>query len=131
MKNQTFDRWFPARPEPEVSTITTLSPFDQLFILADNDAIWAVQPSAPLPSSAPLNPSWNSLCYLGGGKDTAAATAGISGTFSIIYSLTPDQVWRRFVPGQPEVSNLARLETFSSVLILMTDPAGGTWAFSP
>lgn len=125
--DQTFDRWFSTRPD--LSTITTLNPFDQLFILMAADAVWTVQSLAPLASSVPLNPGWNSVCYLGGGKDTAAAAAGISGDFSIIYSLPPDQAWRRFIPENPEVSNLARLETFTSVLILMTE--GGTWAFSP
>jgi hypothetical protein len=127
--DQTFDRWFPARAE--LSTITTLNAFDQLFILMSDNAAWTVQPAAELPASAVLNFGWNSVCYLGGGEDTAAAAAAISGAFSIMYSLTPDQVWSRYVPGQPEVSNLTRLETFTSVLILITDPAGGTWAFSP
>ena len=125
--DQTFDRWFPTRPE--LSTITTLSPFDQLFILMSAGGVWTAQPLAPLTSSASLNPGWNSVCYLGGGKDTAAAVTGISGGFSIIYNLPPDQTWLRFVPGNPEVSNLARLETYTSVLVLMTE--GGTWAFSP
>jgi hypothetical protein len=125
--DQTFDRWFSTRPD--LSTITTLSPFDQLFILMTGAGVWTVQPLAPLPSSATLNPGWNSVCYLGGGKDTTAAAAGIGGGFSIIYNLPPDQTWRRYVPGNPDVSNLARLETYTSVLILITE--GGTWAFSP
>ena len=125
--DQTFGRWFPTRPE--LSTITTLSPFDQLFILMAGDGVWTVQPLAPPALSAALNPGWNSVCYLGGGMDTAAAAAGISGGFSIMYNLPPDQTWRRFVPNNPEVSNLARLETYSSVLVLMTE--GGTWTFSP
>ena len=127
MPNQSFDRWFPARPE--LSTITTLSPFDQLFILAGSGAMWTVQPLAELLSSTALNGGWNSVCYLGGGNDATAATAGISGAFSIIYSLSPDQAWRRYIPGQPEASTLTRLETFTSVLILMSEPR--TWAFSP
>jgi hypothetical protein len=125
--DQTFGRWFPTRPE--LSTITALNPFDQLFILMAGDGVWTVQPLAPLASSAALNLGWNSVCYLGGGMDTAAAAAGISGGFSIMYNLPPDQTWRRFVPNNPEVSNLARLETYTSVLVLMTE--GGTWTFNP
>jgi len=127
--DQTFDRWFPARPE--LSTITTLNPFDQLFILMSDNADWTVQPAAQPPTSVALTSGWNSVCYLGGGKATADAAAGISGAFSIIYNLPPSQGWLRHIPGQPGLSNLARLETFTSVLILMTNPVGGTWAFSP
>jgi hypothetical protein len=125
--DQGFDRWFP--PRPDLSTITTLSPFDQLFILADSGAAWTVQPVAEALPSAALNAGWNSVCYLGAGNDTATATASISGAFSIIYSLSPDQAWRRYIPGQPDASTLTRLETFTSVLILMGEPR--TWVFTP
>jgi hypothetical protein len=122
-----FDRWFPTRAE--LSTITTLSPFDQLFILAGSGATWTVQPLASLLPSATLNAGWNSVCYLGAGSDTTAATASISDAFSIIYSLSPDQTWKRFIPGQPDASNLGRLETFTSVLVLMSESR--EWAFTP
>jgi hypothetical protein len=122
-----FDRWFPTRAE--LSTITTLSPFDQLFILTGSGATWTVQPLASLLPSATLNAGWNSVCYLGAGSDTTAATASISDAFSIIYSLSPDQTWKRFIPGQPDASNLGRLETFTSVLVLMSESR--EWAFTP
>ena len=127
--DQGFDRWFPTRTD--LSTIDTLNPFDQLFILVADGATWTVQPVAQPPSSATLNSGWNSVCYLGGGKDTATAATGISGAFSIMYSLPPNQAWLRYVPGQPDVSTLTQLDTFTSVLILMTASEGGTWAFSP
>jgi hypothetical protein len=129
MKNQTFDRWFPDRPE--LSTITTLSPFDPLLILMTEDATWTVTPKSDLPHSTPLTSGWNSICYLGAGKDTGAAAAGIMGDFAVIYTLTPDQSWRRFVVGRPEVSNLTRLETFTPLHILVTDPDGALWIFDP
>jgi hypothetical protein len=127
--DQTFDRWFPARVD--VSTITSLNPFDQLFILATNDATWTVQPVAQPPSSATLSNGWNSICYLGTGKDTVTATAGISGGFSIMYNLSPGQAWLSYAPGRPELSSLARLEPFTSVLVLVTDPDGALWTFDP
>jgi len=129
LKNQAFERWFPARPE--LSNITALSPFDPLLILADEGATWAVTPNGDLPHSTPLSSGWNSICYLGAAKDTEEAAAGITGDFSVIYNLTSDQTWRRFVADRPEVSNLERLETFTSVLILVGDPNGALWVFEP
>lgn len=125
----TFDRWFPARTD--LSTITTLNPFDQLFILGTTDAVWTVQPLAERPSSTALNRGWNSICYLGTDKDTDAAAEGISGSFSIIYSLSPGQIWRRYVPGRPDLSDLAQLGSLTSVLVLITDTAGALWDFDP
>jgi len=129
MKNQTFDRWFPGRPD--VSNISSLTPFDPLLILAGESATWAVTPTNDLPDSLPLAPGWNSVCYLGTDKDAGEAVSQIEGDFAIIYSLAPDQSWRRYVAGRPEVSNLTRLEKYASVLILVTDPDGALWVFNP
>jgi len=49
----------------------------------------------------------------------------------MIYNLAPDQSWRRYVADRPEVSNLERLETFTSVMILVTDSDGAVWLFEP
>jgi hypothetical protein len=129
LKSQTFERWFPGRPE--LSTITTVSPFDPLLILTTDGAAWTVMPNSDSPSSTPLSSGWSSICYLGDGKDTAAAATGIMGDFAVMYTLTPDQSWRRYIPGRPEVSNLERLETYTAVLILVTDPDGALWTFEP
>lgn len=129
LKNQAFQRWFPDRPE--LSNITALSSFDPLLILADDATTWTVVPNGDLPHSTPLSSGWNNVCYLGAAKDTEEAAAGITGDFSVIYNLTSDRTWRRFVAGRPEVSNLERLETFSSVLILVGDPNGALWVFDP
>ena len=125
----TFGRWFPARPE--VSTIADLNPYDRLFILMSLDTVWNVEPDGSPPDSLPLASGWNSVCYLGMGKDVDSATAGMSGSFAVLYSLAPDQAWRRFIPDRPEVSNLTRLETFTSVLILVTADGGALWTFDP
>jgi len=129
LKDQAFERWFPDRPE--LSNITALSPFDPLLILADETATWTVASNGDLPHSTPLSSGWNNVCYLGVAKDTEEAAAGIMGDFSVIYNLTWDQGWRRFVAGRPEVSNLERLDTFSSVLVLVGDPNGALWVFDP
>jgi hypothetical protein len=129
MKDQAFDRWFPNRPE--LSSITTLGPFDPLLVLTTEDATWTVTPNSDFPRSGLLSSGWNSICYLGAGKDTEAAAAGIMGDFAVIYTLTPDQTWRRYIAGRPEVSNLTRLETRTPVLILITDPDGALWIFDP
>ena len=49
----------------------------------------------------------------------------------MIYTLTPDQSWRRYVAGRPEVSNLERLDKYTSVLIMVTDSDGAVWTFDP
>lgn len=127
--DQRFERWFADRPT--LSTITTVGPYDQLFILAARDAVWLHEPSDTLPTSVQLVSGWNSVCYAGEGKDIEAATAGIAGRFGVLYTLAPDQSWRRFVPGRPDVSNLNRLEPSISVLILVTDQGDVLWVFEP
>ena len=129
MGDQSFDRWFPGRPE--LNTISSLSPFDPLLVLTTEDVTWTVTPHGDFPRSAPLSSGWNSICYLGAGKDSEAAAAGIMGDFAVIYTLTPEQTWRRYITGRPEVSNLARLETLTPVLVLVTDPGGALWIFDP
>jgi len=127
--DQQFDRWFPGRPD--VSTITSFSPYDQLFILMARDAFWLHGPSGTPPASVRLASGWNSVCYTGTAKDVQVATAGIAGQFGVAYTLAADQTWRRFVPGRPEVSNLTWLEPLTSLLILITDESGALWVLDP
>jgi hypothetical protein len=129
LKNQAFERWFPDRPE--LSNISTLSSFDPLLVLTEKNTTWEVTPNGDLPHSVALSSGWNNVCYLGGTKDTNEAATGISGGFTVIYTLASDQSWRRFVGGRPEVSNLDRLETFASVLILVDGADGALWDFGP
>lgn len=127
---QGFDRWFLG--SPDISTMTTLEPYDALFVLMSADATWDQQPSDTPPTSAELVFGWNGVCYTGTSKDTPAATTGIGGQFAVIYSLAPNgQSWRRFVAGRPEVSNLDRLDSFTAVLMLVTEENGLTWVFEP
>jgi hypothetical protein len=49
----------------------------------------------------------------------------------VLYALAYEQSWRRFVPGRPEVSNLARLNQYAPVLMLVPEPGGVTWVFTP
>jgi hypothetical protein len=125
--DQGFDRWFPARPD--ASTMTTVNPYDQLFILMAQSGVWTHQPLGTPPASVPLAAGWNSVCYMGTSKTTAAATAGISDQIGAMYNLTQDQSWRRFIPGRPEVSNLSQLYPSISVLVLVTDLGGAQWVF--
>jgi hypothetical protein len=127
--DQGFDRWFPGRPD--LSSITTLNPWDYLLILTSQGAVWQHQPTDSIPTSATLRSGWNSVCYLGEANDPDAATAAIAGKFAVIYSLLPDQGWRRYVPGRPEVSNLPILYPRTPVLLLVTDPNGAEWVFNP
>jgi hypothetical protein len=128
MRNQTFDRWFPDRPE--LSTITTLGPYQPLFLLMSEGTVWGQQPST-LPVGAGLDQGWNSVCYAGVARDITTATAGIEGKFSVLYALAYEQSWRRFVPGRPEVSNLDRLKQYDAVLLLVNVEGGVQWVFNP
>jgi len=127
--SQTFDRWFPSRPE--VSTITTVAPYQPLFVLTANDAAWPQAPTETPPTSTSLVQGWNSVCYAGQTKPVGEATAGMAGNFSILYRLGNDQAWGRFVPGRPEVSSISDLNTYDPVLILVTATGGAQWVFDP
>lgn len=127
--DQGFDRWFPGRAD--VSTMTVLNPYDALFLLVDGDGGWPQEPWGEAPSSVGLVFAWNSVCYSGQAKDAVTATEGIADQFAIAYTLAPSQTWKRFVPGRPDVSNLGQLESFTPVLILVTEEAGAVWVFEP
>jgi hypothetical protein len=130
--DQGFDRWFPNRPD--VSTITTVSPYQSLFILADQGASWVQQPSGTQltpPTSVSLTNGWNSVCYAGQTKPAEEATAGVAGGFAIMYQLAGDQSWGRYVPGRPDVSNLVQLSQFDAVLLLVDQEGGTSWTFDP
>ncbi len=106
-----------------------MSPYQSLVILAAQQAFWGLVPSGTPPSSVSLGRGWNSVCYTGATKDVQAATAGIGEKFNVLYTLAPDQTWRRFIPGRPEVSNLGQLESSTCVLILVTSEDGALWVF--
>jgi hypothetical protein len=124
-----FDKWFPGRAD--VSTMTTLSAYEPLFLLLASGAAWPQQPSGSPPAVTPLVEGWNSVCYAGEPKDVESATQGIEGQFAVLYVLSPDQGWQRFVPGRPDVSDPIQLDRFASVLILVTEAGGSQWTFDP
>ncbi|MGB6836920.1 MAG: hypothetical protein WBF66_04360, partial [Dehalococcoidia bacterium] len=127
--DQGYDKWFPSRPD--ISTITTLSPYEALFMLMANDAIWPQEPTAAPPTGLDLTQGWNSACYCGQAKDVQSATASIAGQYGVLYLLAPGQGWKRFIPARPEISNLAELQRFAAVLILISQPEGTHWVFAP
>jgi hypothetical protein len=127
-ETQAWQRYFPGRPE--ISTITTLNPYDQLFILMEAGADWLMEITMP-PTSATLVEGWNSVCYAGAGKSADEALAGIQGPFSALYTVGSDQGWRRYVPGVPWATNIATLNQFTSVSMLVTAAGGATWIFDP
>lgn len=126
---QGSDKWLPGRPD--ISTITTLSPYEPLFLLLASGVAWPQQPSGSPPAVAPLVQGWNSVCYAGQTKDVESATQGIGGQFAVLYVFAPNQGWQRFVPGRPDVSDPMQLSRFASVLVLVTEAGGTQWAFDP
>jgi hypothetical protein len=127
--DQQFDKWFAGRPD--ISTIKALSPYDSLLILMGSDATWQQKASGTALTSVNLGQGWNSVCYAGPTEDTITATAGISSQVGVIYALTADQRWLRFIPARPDISDLTQLQQFSSLLVLVTNASGATWTFGP
>lgn len=123
-----YDRWFPA--QPALSTIDTLHPYDALIVLMSGSAVWAQQPSAP-PTGVSLGQGWNSVCYAGTAKTPGEATSGIADDLAILYMLGGDQTWSRYVPGRPDVSNIAQFLRYHALLMLVTAPSGTSWTFDP
>jgi hypothetical protein len=129
LRAEGYDKWFPDRPD--VSTITTLSPYSSLFLLLASSAAWPQQPSGSPPAVTPLVQGWNSVCYAGQPKDVESATQGIGSRFAVLDVLAPNGGSQRFVPGRAEVSDPVQLGRFTSVLILVTEAGGTQWAFDP
>jgi len=130
--DQAFDHWFPGRPDIE-DTITTISPFDQLFLLMDSPMSWAMDVVADTTgqkdTQLSLIENWNSVCYAGADKAPEEAAASINNSLVIMYTLAQDQTWRRYVPNRTELTNIITLNQYTSVFVLMTGP--GTWVFDP
>jgi YVTN family beta-propeller protein len=127
--DQGYDRWFSGRPE--VSTIATVSPHKPLLLLMTAGATWNQLPPDSPAASASLVQGWNSVCYTGAAKPPDDATSGIAEDFTILYMLRSNQAWSRYVPGRPEVSNIAQLGQYDAALMLVTEPGPTTWTFDP
>ena len=123
-----FERWFPGRPD--ASNISTVGPYEALFILVANEVSWPQQ-AAEIPAGMTLKEGWNTACYSGPTKEAPEATSGITGKFAVLYVLASNQTWQRFVPGRPEVSDLGQIQQFSAVLLLVTEAEGVQWTFDP
>ena len=128
-EGRTWGRWF--RDRPDLSTITALSAYDQLFVLASQAATWNHRFAGTSQSSAVLTQGWNSVCYSGATTDMDSATAGISGQIQMIYSHKSDQTWARYVPGRPDLSDLTQAARFDAFLVLVTREGATTWEFGP
>jgi len=126
---QTFERWFPGRPE--VSTIVSLAPYDQLIVLASEAVTWNQQFSGVSHGRVVLAQGWSAVCYGGATMDVDTATAGISSQISVIYALEADQSWGRYVPGRPDVSDMTQCARLDALLVLVTKEGGVTWVFNP
>jgi len=126
---QEWERWFPARTD--ISTITSLKPYDQLFVLMSAAADWVQEESTAQQPSVSLSEGWNSVCYAGQSKAVQEATAGIAGKFSVLYRLLDTQAWARYVPGRPELSDISQVQKYDSVLVLVTQAGGAQWVFDP
>jgi hypothetical protein len=126
---QEWHCWLPGRPD--ISTTTTLKPYDQLFVLMSASADWVQERSTAQQTSISLVEGWNSICYTGQQKAIADATAGLAGKFSILYMLTDSQAWAKYVPGRPDQTDIPQLKMYDSVLVRVTEQGGTVWTFDP
>jgi len=117
--DQGFDRWFPGRPD--ISTIITINPYDPLIILMAADAGWLMDITTPPAGPPDLLAGWNRVCYTGPTLPVAEATADWD-DFAILYRLQSEtQVWCRYIPDRPDISNCTDLTTFDSVFVLVAE----------
>jgi hypothetical protein len=123
-----LDRWFPGRPE--VSTISSLTPFEPLLMLVDTSVDWVQSGDQAAPEVVEIQQGWDAICYEGKSRETSEALDAVDGNIAIVYSLVPGQGWLRFVPGRADISNLDRLEPHQALLVLVNDAAGATWRFT-
>jgi len=127
--DQTFARWFPGRPD--LSTISELNPYDQLFILTSGSAGWVQQLASTRQMEVDLVQGWNSICYTGGSAPASNALSPLSGDVAVLYRLGEDQAWARYVPDRPDMSNITQMNQLDAVLVLVTQPGGAHWTFEP
>jgi len=131
-ERQVFDHWFPGHPEVE-DTLTTIAPYDQLFLLLDQPMTWTMDVVADTTGHkderVSLIQGWNSVCYAGTDNGPDQATASIQGDFPVLYSVASDQTWRRYVPDYPWATNIVTLNRYTSVSMPVTAPGGATWVF--
>jgi hypothetical protein len=129
---QAFDHWFPGREDIE-DTITTIAPYDQLFLLLDSPMNWAMDvvadPVGLKDTQVSLIQNWSSVCYAGADKAPEEAAASINNNLVIMYTLASDQSWLRYVPNREELTNIITLNQYTSVFTLMTN--AGIWVFDP
>jgi hypothetical protein len=59
------------------------------------------------------------------------ATAGVAGGLVIMYQLDSEQGWRYFAPARQEMGNIAQLNQYDTVLVLVNQEGGTTWTFDP
>jgi len=116
--DQTFARWFPNRPD--VSTISELTPSDQLFILMSASDNWVQGLASTNQTQLDLAQGWNSLCYAGPTKPIADGLADIAQDIAVLYKLGDGQTWARYIPNRPDLSNIGQLKRFDAVLVLVT-----------
>jgi hypothetical protein len=68
-------------------------------------------------------PGWASVPWLDDTMPIEAALSSIADSVGVVYYLDPDTGgWKRYIPGRPEVSNLAMMGFGQSYLLLLTKP---------
>jgi len=120
-----FDRWFASAPD--FNTISSLKPYESLFILMGEWGYWTQGASVTPPASVPLASGWNNVCYAGTTNDVQAATTSIAEHIAVLYRLNSDQTWSRYVPAS-FLNDLDYLESSTGVLILINS-GDAIWEF--
>ena len=110
-----FHPWAPApAPTPSPSPTPTPTPSPTPTV-------------TPTPSATPgatrtfdLATGWNNFVWTGSsGTPAEAALSCIAGKFAIAYRYD-ETGWKHYVPGQPDISDLATVDKYDSLLVLIT-----------
>jgi hypothetical protein len=89
------------------------------------DERWADLSLPPRPTVRDLDLSpagWNSFVWTRpSATDPATALDCIADDYAIAYRLQQDQTYQRYVPGRADLSNMAAIDRYDSLLVLITE----------
>ena len=78
-------------------------------------------PPATVRSFDLVPPGWHNFVWTGpSGTDPGTALECIADDYAIAYRLQSDQTYQRYVPGRTDLSTMATVEKYDSLLVLIT-----------
>lgn len=105
-----------------------------LMVGVGASGFWAGHASSGSPSLEvkTYQPGWANQPWLGDTMPIGAALSPFDDSVGVVYYLDPDSgSWQRYVPGRPEISNLATMAFGKAYLMLFTKPVTATLSTEP